>query len=394
MHKIFVWLGVQPKNHSLLVTINLSFFFSGLMMVMLGVILPFIRDDHALSYTQTGMIFSAHQLGNLTAVLAAGVLPYIIGRKKSTLLLGAGSTIGLVLAVLAGNPFLLMVAFALTGIGRGTFANVCNSVNSEISSNKTAALNVLHSGYAMGALISPMVVFAYVSIVGSHGWRLAPATVAACLFTAWVLIFRSNLPEVPPKKEKGGSFSFLKQKSFWIPTMLLFFYLAVEMSIIGWFVLYFLDIGVLPSWLSGLVPTLHWSMVMVGRIVVATIALRIRNKNMMLITMAIAAMVSFAGLLLSASAVPSVIFLILLGLSLAGVYPTTIASMTGENSSVSIGFTIAIATAGGILMPIIIGAVADARGISEAIALLLVGLIIVTIVAIVKMVTERKNDKS
>ena len=229
MQKVFVWLGVKPENRSLLVTINLSFFFSGLMMVMLGVILPYIRDDHALSYTQAGMMFSTHQFGNLTAVLTAGALPYVIWRKKSTLILGAGSTLGLVLAVLAGNPFLLMIAFAMTGIGRGTFANVCNSVNAEIAGNKAAALNVLHSGYAMGALLSPMVVFVYVTIFGTPGWRLAPATVAACLATAWILIARSKLPEVPPKKEKGA-LTFLKQRNFWIPTMLLFFYLAVEVK--------------------------------------------------------------------------------------------------------------------------------------------------------------------
>jgi len=390
MRKIFEWLGVQAENRGLLVTINLSFFFSGLMMVMLGAILPFIRSDYALSYTQTGLIFSFHQVGNLTAVLAAGVLPYWIGRKRSTLLLSAGATLGLTLAIVAGHPLLLMVAFAFTGIGRGTFSNICNAVNTEISSNKTAALNVLHSGYALGALISPMVVFAYVSVMGSPGWRFAVATVAFFMAVAWLLILRSELPPIPPKKEKGGSFTFLKHKSFWIPTMLLFFYLAVEVSIVGWFVVYFLDIGVLPPVLSGFVPTFHWSMVMVGRLFIASISLRVKNKNMMLVIMAFAALFSFTGLMLSATAVSSVIFLVLLGLSLAGVYPTTIASMTGENSAVSIGFTIAIATFGGILMPSIIGVLADVRGISEAIALVLVVLIVVTALAVVKIFTERQ----
>jgi MFS family permease len=159
MRKLLAGLEVAPDNHGLLTAVNYAFFVSGIAAIMLGVLLPYIRAEYSLNYTQSGLMFSSHQLGNFCAVLAAGVLPYMIGRKKSTLLMGAGTALGLILIVAARDPWLLMLAFALTGVGRGTMSNICNVVIADISGNRAVALNVLHSVFATGALISPVIVF-------------------------------------------------------------------------------------------------------------------------------------------------------------------------------------------------------------------------------------------
>ena len=104
------------------------------------------------------MLLSAHQAGNFFAVFIAGYLPYVIGRKKSTLYLSSGKAIGLLLMILTGNPILLTLAFILTGIGRGTQSNITNVVTAEISQKKASALNILHSTFAVGAFISPFLV--------------------------------------------------------------------------------------------------------------------------------------------------------------------------------------------------------------------------------------------
>ena len=389
MQTLISRLEVAPQNHGLWGVINFSFFINGIMVIMLGVLLPHIKAEHALSYTQTGIMFSFHQLGTFCAVLVAGVLPYMIGRKNSILLMLSGAAFGLTLAVLAQNWYLLILAFALTGIGRGALNNACNVMISDISGNRTAAMNVLHSCWAFGALISPVLVFLWIFSTGASGWKMAALTVALLKTIAWLFFLRANLPSLPPKKEKGASLSFLREASFWIPTMLMFCYVAAESSIIGWFVLYFINDDILPRSFAGFVPTIYWAIIAAGRIGVALISYRIRNKNRALVLMALCATGCFAGMLFSSSALVSVIFLLGIGLSMAGIYPVTMATMKGATSSVSLGFTVAISGLGGILMPGIVGAVADARGITQGIALVLAASVMMVLFAVSKVLNDR-----
>jgi len=390
MHTLFAKLEVIPKNRGLWGVLNFAFLINGVMVIMLGVLLPYIRAEHALSYTQTGLMFSAHQLGTFCAVLIAGVLPYAIGRKPATLLLSAGAVLGLTLMVFVQPLVLLIAAFALTGICRGALNNACNVITADISGNRTAAMNVLHSGFALGALISPVIVLLWGLAAGDTGWKFSALTAALLMAIVWALISRTKLPDLPPKQEKGASLSFLRETSFWIPTILLFLYVAVETSIIGWFVLYFVDVGTLPRGLAGLVPTIHWLVMAIGRISIAVLANRIKNKNRALLLMALASTLCFAGMLLSASALVSVLFLLGIGLGMAGIYPTTVATMQGATSSVSLGFAVAISGLGGILMPSIIGAVADAQGITAGISLLVGASLLMVLFAVFKMINEGK----
>ena len=389
MHILFSKLEVTPNNHGLWGVVNFAFLTNGVMVILLGVLLPYIRAEHALSYTQTGIMFSAHQLGTFCAVLVAGVLPYMIGRKPATLLLSAGAVLGLTLMVFVQPLILLITAFALTGICRGALNNICNVITADISGNRTAALNVLHSGFAFGALLAPVIVLLWVFAAGDSGWKFSALTAALLMAAVWALIARTKLPDLPPKKEKGASLSFLREASFWIPTILLFLYVAVEASIIGWFVLYFVDAGTLPRGLAGLVPTIHWSVMAVGRIGIAVLANRIRNKNRALLFMALVSTLCFSGMLLSANPLISVVFLLGIGLGMAGIYPTTVATMQGATSSVSLGFTVAISGLGGILMPGIIGAVADAHGIVTGISLLVGASFLMIVFTVFKIVNER-----
>ena len=392
MYRLFNKLEVQPDNHRLIMTINFAFFINGIMTVMLGVLLPHIKYENTLTYTQAGLIFSFHQIGTLCAVLAAGVLPYMIGRKKSTLLMCAGSVLGLILMVIVGEWYLFAVAFILIGVGRGGLNNTCNVVSADVCGNKSIAMNVLHSCFALGALISPFIVFMFVAVFGSVGWQFAALGVALLMSVIWMLILRSKINNTPTKKEKGKSLAFFGELNFWIPTVLLVLYLAVETSIIGWFVLYFIDIGALPAGIAGFVPTMYWIMMMFGRIYIASISHRIKNKNRFLMLISISTTLCFVGMFLSTAPLFSVVFLFGIGLSMAGIYPTTVATI--KTPSESIGFAIAFSGLGSIFMPSIIGAVADGHGLANAIMLLLVALFFMVLLAGVKILYERKQDNA
>ena len=135
---------------------------------------------------------------------------------------------------------------------------------------------------------------------------------------------------------------------------------------------------------------MHWLMVLVGRVSVVLISKRVHNKNGMLLILALLTMFCFTGMILSRSSIPCVLFLLGIGFSMAGIYPTTIATMSGATSTVSVGFTIGIASLGGIFMPGMVGAVADSYGLANGIALLLAGLFGMIALIVLKIITERR----
>ena len=271
------FLGVRKEDAGLLVRIYFLFFVSGMMSTVLGVILPFLGDEHGLSQTVRGALLSAHQIGNLAALFISGILPYAIGRKQNTVLLGSGIVIGLALITLTGNPLILFCAFALTGIGRGTMSNITNVVVGESMANKGAGLNLLHATFAVGAFIAPFMVIA----LSSSGWRAEPLVIAALMALALVLVVFSPLSSGRSGKDRRKE-EFPCSFTFWVNTFIMFFYLCGEASLMGWLVTYFasLDAG---AGFSTAMQSLLWIMILAGRLVCAAISARVDKPRLILI---------------------------------------------------------------------------------------------------------------
>ena len=211
-------LDVKKENSALLRRIYFIFFVFGMLSTVLGAILPSLGDEYGLSQTVRGSLLSAHQLGNLVAVYAAGVLPYAIGRKLNTVLMGSLAAIGLIVITTSCNPLILIFAFILTGIGRGTMSTITNVVVGENAGNKAAGLNLLHAVFATGAFLSPFMVIAFMGI----GWRAEPLFIMAVMIVALVLVATSKLSAERSHRVKGES-SIPSTFTFWINTFIMFF---------------------------------------------------------------------------------------------------------------------------------------------------------------------------
>lgn len=382
-------LQLKDENRSLVYRIYYIFLCSGLACNLLGAILPAMQAEYSMSYALRGYVLSAHQIGNFLAVFLSGFIPYAIGRKRSTLILGSLIVCGLVLMTLTGNPFLLIVAFAFTGMGRGTLSNITNVVVTEKTGNKSAGLNILHASFAVGAFISPFVAL----IATRYQWRIAAWLFAASMLSALILIGRSELSSTPMKKEKGsGDSLFLKSFSFWLNTAIMFFYIAVEASLTGWLVTYFNDTGLMSTSLSQSMQSLLWIMILLGRLCCAAFSSKM-NKNVMLIVMGIMMVTCFAVMMISQTTVMIVIGLLGLGFFMSGVYPTTLSTMDSRynSSTVATGTCIASATVGGILMPIIIGEVAEVSGIAGGVATMSFAMFFMILLMAVKLIRGRKG---
>ena len=85
---------------------NLFFLFliQGIFVLLIGSVLPMMKEEYGLSYQVSGLMISAHSIGNMAAGLLAGLIPMVIGLKQSVLWLNATPFIGFAIALATGNP--------------------------------------------------------------------------------------------------------------------------------------------------------------------------------------------------------------------------------------------------------------------------------------------------
>ena len=290
---------------------------------------------------------------------------------------------------LYGNPFYLMFAFALTGVGRGTLSNMTNVVVGQSAGNKAGGLNLLHASFAVGAFVSPLIAMA----AGDSAWRWPCWIISALMLLALILLSGSRL-----SNERGGKGSddagkgFLKDRDFWLNTMIMFFYLCAEASLTGWLVTYFQDSGMLPASIAASVQSLLWVMILIGRLVCASISNRM-DKSKLILILGLVMTAFFALMVFSGSPVLAVVGVFGVGVSMSGIYPTTLSTMPGRynSSTVATGTCIAVATVGGIIMPMVIGAVAERTGLAVAIALILFALVVMLALMVAKLFFSKRR---
>ncbi|MGO4936092.1 MFS transporter [Fundicoccus sp. Sow4_H7] len=353
---------------------------NGLYAMIMGPLLPYISEAYQLSNTVSGSLISAHYTGNLLSSFIAGILPAYIGRKNSVVLLSSFVVAGFLLMIVTGNPFLLLLSFFFTGISRGSISNFNNATMSEITDGNSGALSFMHAVFAIGALIAPYVVVGSVSMLGSNGWRLAAVIIIILTVISIILFSRMKLDEKATEKKSPLSYSFMKKKTFWILASILFFYLCAEATINGWLVKYFVDLEIFTIAYSQFLASLLWIGILIGRLVVSAIGHRFTNKQILYVLSAVTT-VLFIVLLTSRDSIIITLAIFGLGLSMAGIYPTTIAATGGfiKEYPMAMGILLVLGGLGSILMPIITGALADQFGILFGMAAIVVALALLII---------------
>ena len=387
-------LRVKKEDVPLMYTVYFAFFVSGMMNTLIGAILPFMKAEYNMSYVLSGAVISAHQVGNFFALLISGFLPYLIGRKRSTVTLALGFVIGFLLMTLTANPLFLLLAFFLTGIGRGTMSNITNVVMSDIAENKTASLNLLHASFAIGAFLAPFLAILTTAVFGVH-WRISLWTVVVLEILVMIFFSRSTLSGKSMVKQKDAATGFYKSRSYWLNTAILFFYLCNEASIMGWLVTYFTDSGILSPSLAQTTSSALWIFILIGRLLCAFLSTKL-NKNFLLILLGFFQIVFFFLMITSKNYALIYVSIFGFGLAMSGTYPTLLSTMNPKYnaSTIAVGTTIATATIGAISMPIIVGAVAQKVGIAGGLATISIALVCMFVLILVKYFSGKKTLKN
>ena len=391
---------ISPAEHQqnrLLRNVLFAFFVSGAASQPLGSFIPFLREQYGFSYDLSGVLLSCQSVGNLIAVLLAGFLPIYLGRRRAILATSVWMAAAYVIfASGLGSPALFVAAFLMTGIARGGNSNFSNTMISTLPGDlATRGYNLLHGCFAVGALLSPLVLVFCVQQWPGMGWRLVAVLLALLCVSQIVVYAKMPLPQEPAGKSvRAVDRSFLRVKQFWLGSAMLFFYISVEYAIVGWLVSYFQDTGILSASWSQMMNSLLWLVIFCGRMIGAAITGRVSRNKLLLLDGA--GFFSFF-LLMFFSRTPGLIVLGLMGVGLfmATIYPTAFAFGSDCIRGNDLGCSIMIFTgsAGGIITPALVGQVAERAGIRAGMGLVAVftALLLLSIVLSVLSVKATKK---
>lgn len=351
-----------------------SMFVFGIVMAVLGAILPLLATRLHLATADIGKIFLVMNAAMLAASLVLGLAMDRFGMKPA---LAAGPLlVATALAVMmhAGSFPALLPAGILLGFGGGALNGAANTLVADLYDDprrKSAALNLLGVFFGFGALFLPFTIGALLA----H-YSFANLLLATAILCALVGMFAAMQRFPAPKQRHAFPVAevprFLCSPLVLAFGFLLFFESGVEFTLGGFISTYLVhDIGLSSLTAASWILAGYWASIMLARVALSRIALRM-NPYRMLILCASGAGLGALIAALAPGPVVATFGIVLCGFSLAGVYPTTL-GITGDrfqsHSGTVFGILFAIALAGGMLFPFTAGLIGAAAGLRWVFAL-------------------------
>ena len=136
--------------------------------------------------------------------------------------------------------------------------------------------------------------------------------------------------------------------------------------------------------------TVLWGVTMVMRLVLAFV-FPPKNAYRAMVWMGLGCSIFYCGLMLAKSQVPALLLLALFSLSIAGMNPTAVAAAGRMTSVTSMGVMLPAAGLGAIVMPWLIGLVAEHSGIDAGMAVNLIPCVGMLVFALLVKQTAKKE---
>ena len=309
----------QPQNTRLRNAGFLTFFFSGICAISSGVVVSLLQEKYGFAYGMTGALLSLMSIGNLLAGFLTGVLPGVLGFKPSVLLLTTGYALG----------------YGMMGL--------------------------------CGALLCPFLIAA----AGRVSTGLALLVLAALGVIVWFIYLTTPMDGQGSTKSKTGKekidWSFLHSVQFWLLTGLLFCQNAAEQSVTGWMVTYFKGSGIITGAQAAYTVTVMWGATLVARLLIAFV-FPFKQPRKAMVVMGVGCTIFYFFLMQAHTQGAAILLLFAFAFAMAGMNPTAVASAGKMTSVTSMGIMLPAASSGAILMPWIIGRVAERAGLAVGMA--------------------------
>ena len=173
-------------------------------------------------------------------------------------------------------------------------------------------------------------------------------------------------------------------------TGLLFCQNAAEQSVTGWMVTYFKGSGIIAGALAAYTVTVMWGATLVARLLIAFV-FPFKQPRKAMVVMGVSCTIFYILLVQARSQGAAIALLFAFAFAMAGMNPTAVASAGRMTSVTSMGIMLPVAASGAILMPWVIGVVAESAGLAAGMMTNIVPCVGLVIFAI--LVAKLPEDK-
>jgi FHS family glucose/mannose:H+ symporter-like MFS transporter len=379
--------GRRPAGvRSLMVSAWAGIFVFGIVMAVLGAILPSLFDRIQFSKSGAGNLFFFMNLAMLGMSVVFGPIVDRFGYRIFLALCSLLVAVSFFLFAIAPAYSLLVTAALLLGFGGGGLNGGSNALTSDLSpERRSAALNLLGIFFGFGALLIPFLIGTLLSSLGLNV-ILVIATVLSLGPCAFFLRLR-----FPAAKQAQGfplrrAAQVIRSPLLWLCGFLLFFESGNEFTVGGWISTYLNENFRFSSMSASLVLAGYWGAMMAGRLVVSKKLVRIWNNETLILSSAVLALVGTIVVSAAPTGGLASAGVVLAGLGFAAIFPTTLA-IAGEafpeltGTAFSVIFMIALA--GGMTAPWLAGKVAGSSGLRSALVIPVVGCAMIILLQLV-----------
>ena len=349
-----------------------AFIALGLASASLGPTLPGLAENTRSRVSEISSLFAARSLGYLAGSLVGGRL---YDRIPGHPVMAAGLLVmaGMMgLAPVVPKLWMLGAAILVLGLAEGALDVGGNTLLVWVHRDKVGPfMNALHFFFGLGAFLSPLII-AQVLLRGGDLVR-AYWTLALLVLPAVFWLPRLSSP-VAPETSTEGSAGQADKRLVALIVVFFFLYTGAEIAFGGWIYSYAMALRLSSDAVAAYLTSTFWGALTLGRLLAVPLAVRYPVRSILLAD-CLGCLTSLTVLLLgSRSLVVTFVGTCGVGLSMASIFPAALALAQGRMRITGqvTGWFFVGASAGGMVLPWLIGQFFESVGPRATMAILLV----------------------
>lgn len=352
------WLGILLSFY--------AFIAIGIAEGGLGVLLPSILTTYNLTPATVTLLFLSQVGGYIIAALASSIISSRIGLGRTLLIAAIALTSALIIYALTTYWTVMVASGIFLGLGIGL---IDAGINTFVASDRRNAnlMGFLHGFYGVGALLGPAI--ATTLLAFGISWRLVYLVFAGMVGILIIGMFWATISHYQPMTVGKGSASqtsatanlrgAIKTPAVLASGLLLLVYVGTEASLGNWaYTVQSMSRGT-PEAIAGYSIAAYWTGLTLGRFSLGQVVKylgAVRTMNFSLILLLAGSLVWWL--------LPNRLWsLPLMGFALAAIFPTTVWLMPYRISDgtvpAAIGFLTSAGSVGAVVIPTILGWIAD-----------------------------------
>ena len=342
-----------------------DFIVTGVVMTLLGPMLPVFERRWSVDDAQAGYLFVAQFVTSMVGMLCSGPLVKRMGYRRTMVLGLLLMTVGVILLA-RGGWFLGLTAVSIFGVGFGATTPAVNLFIADANPEKrAAALNLVNASWGIGAMSCPLLVAA-AQRVHRPSFFFYGLAASLLLLAATLLPVRFEADAKPHAQEEyaGGRGGWWQGGLLPLIVLVFFVYVGTENSVGGWVAAYAHRIspGSLSFW--AVTPSFFWGALLAGRILAPLALRRVRETSLACAGLTLA--VLGVTVLLAANSLTWVVLgASVTGLGLSSIFPINVSLLPhwfGDTLPQVSGTIFSAGFLGGAALPWVVGVLSSRFG--------------------------------